>query len=128
MVEQRTENPCVPGSIPGGTTKPKYKFGLFYFLAMTTLYFLYSKKKDTYYVGETQNLDLRLSQHNTHTFTKGFTKAAVDWEVVLTYQHSSRTTVLKLERFIKKMKRKVFIQKLIQNPELIEKLILDKKL
>ena len=23
MVEQRTENPCVPGSIPGGTTKKK---------------------------------------------------------------------------------------------------------
>ncbi len=26
LVEQRTENPCVPGSIPGGTTKkiPKH--------------------------------------------------------------------------------------------------------
>ena len=23
LVEQRTENPCVPGSIPGGTTKEK---------------------------------------------------------------------------------------------------------
>jgi hypothetical protein len=23
LVEQRTENPCVPGSIPGGTTKQK---------------------------------------------------------------------------------------------------------
>jgi len=23
MVEQWTENPCVPGSIPGGTTKPE---------------------------------------------------------------------------------------------------------
>ena len=23
LVEQRTENPCVPGSIPGGTTKTK---------------------------------------------------------------------------------------------------------
>ena len=23
LVEQRTENPCVPGSIPGGTTQPK---------------------------------------------------------------------------------------------------------
>ncbi len=23
LVEQRTENPCVPGSIPGGTTKRK---------------------------------------------------------------------------------------------------------
>ena len=26
MVEQRTENPCVPGSIPGGTTKQKCFF------------------------------------------------------------------------------------------------------
>ena len=25
LVEQRTENPCVPGSIPGGTTKAKIK-------------------------------------------------------------------------------------------------------
>ena len=25
LVEQRTENPCVPGSIPGGTTLKPYK-------------------------------------------------------------------------------------------------------
>ena len=25
LVEQRTENPCVPGSIPGGTTAKKCK-------------------------------------------------------------------------------------------------------
>ena len=25
LVEQRTENPCVPGSIPGGTTKKALK-------------------------------------------------------------------------------------------------------
>ena len=25
LVEQRTENPCVPGSIPGGTTLNKQK-------------------------------------------------------------------------------------------------------
>ena len=25
LVEQRTENPCVPGSIPGGTTKTNVK-------------------------------------------------------------------------------------------------------
>ena len=31
LVEQRTENPCVPGSIPGGTTKkPEHMFGFFY--------------------------------------------------------------------------------------------------
>ena len=26
LVEQRTENPCVPGSIPGGTTNDSVKF------------------------------------------------------------------------------------------------------
>ena len=26
LVEQRTENPCVPGSIPGGTTTKPLKF------------------------------------------------------------------------------------------------------
>ncbi len=26
LVEQRTENPCVPGSIPGGTTSRKADF------------------------------------------------------------------------------------------------------
>ena len=28
LVEQRTENPCVPGSIPGGTTKKSRNLGL----------------------------------------------------------------------------------------------------
>ena len=32
LVEQRTENPCVPGSIPGGTTQsPQYLLGVFVF-------------------------------------------------------------------------------------------------
>ena len=31
MVEQWTENPCVPGSIPGGTTKPTQSSGFFVF-------------------------------------------------------------------------------------------------
>jgi hypothetical protein len=33
MVEQWTENPCVPGSIPGGTTKTRIAiFGFFVFI------------------------------------------------------------------------------------------------
>ncbi len=30
LVEQRTENPCVPGSIPGGTTSRKADFRVNY--------------------------------------------------------------------------------------------------
>ena len=32
LVEQRTENPCVPGSIPGGTTKRKRRISASFFL------------------------------------------------------------------------------------------------
>ena len=31
LVEQRTENPCVPGSIPGGTTLKALNFEGFFF-------------------------------------------------------------------------------------------------
>ena len=37
LVEQRTENPCVPGSIPGGTTKnPNFHRKLGFFVIPTT--------------------------------------------------------------------------------------------
>ena len=32
LVEQRTENPCVPGSIPGGTTEKKRDLNLSFFI------------------------------------------------------------------------------------------------
>ena len=32
LVEQRTENPCVPGSIPGGTTLKNPYFGMGFFV------------------------------------------------------------------------------------------------
>ena len=36
LVEQRTENPCVPGSIPGGTTKIRqlYFYNCLIFMAI----------------------------------------------------------------------------------------------
>ena len=39
LVEQRTENPCVPGSIPGGTTIkiPNSMFGIFGFMSFLSI-------------------------------------------------------------------------------------------
>ena len=34
LVEQRTENPCVPGSIPGGTTLKALNFEGFFFVKL----------------------------------------------------------------------------------------------
>ena len=44
LVEQRTENPCVPGSIPGGTTENqrwilwKFTFGGFFYLSTSSVW------------------------------------------------------------------------------------------
>ncbi|RXR22289.1 GIY-YIG nuclease family protein [Flavobacterium stagni] len=90
---------------------------------MTTLYILHSKKLDRFYVGETHHLDTRLERHNAHTYSKNFTKIADDWTVVLAFEHPSRTTILRLERFIKNMKSKAFIKKIIDNPSLLNAII-----
>jgi len=39
LVEQRTENPCVPGSIPGGTTQ-ETRYFLVGFFVLSHHYFL----------------------------------------------------------------------------------------
>tara|TARA_X000000368_G_scaffold389926_1_gene352764 strand:- start:231 stop:386 length:156 start_codon:yes stop_codon:yes gene_type:complete len=39
LVEQRTENPCVPGSIPGGTTKnPQHMLRIFLYFEAPNSY------------------------------------------------------------------------------------------
>ena len=41
LVEQRTENPCVPGSIPGGTTSKKAILRIAFFVLISSLFKLY---------------------------------------------------------------------------------------
>ena len=46
LVEQRTENPCVPGSIPGGTTYKESFFGVtlfFVFILYITFVMFFQK-------------------------------------------------------------------------------------
>ena len=90
------------------------------------LYILFSKSKTKYYIGETHNITARLLRHNDHTYNNSFTKIANDWEVFLTFECSNKLDALYLERFIKRMKSKVFVKKIIQNPEILND-ILSKK-
>ena len=55
LVEQRTENPCVPGSIPGGTTKsesciPQLSFA---FSSLLILFYIYVLRKNQLQPGQT---------------------------------------------------------------------------
>ena len=94
---------------------------------MHYLYILHSKSSDKYYIGETFDADIRLEKHNTHFYSNSFTKIAEDWTMVLQYQGETKESILFLERFIKKMKSKKFIAKVIQNPDILTDILLKRK-
>lgn len=86
---------------------------------MHYLYILYSDKISRYYIGESPDIVNRLEQHNAHYFKKAFTKAADDWEIVVSMQLNSRKDAIYLEKFIKRMKSKTFIQKIVKDNDIL---------
>ncbi|RKS01513.1 MULTISPECIES: GIY-YIG nuclease family protein [unclassified Flavobacterium] len=86
---------------------------------MHFLYVLYSASANKFYVGETNDIDNRLLKHNNHSYDGSFTKIAGDWKVVLLFECISKDQAFRLEKFIKKMKSKIFIEKIIVNPEIL---------
>ncbi|MGF1556570.1 GIY-YIG nuclease family protein [Paucihalobacter sp.] len=90
------------------------------------IYILYARSVDKFYVGESPDVAQRLSLHENHHFKRAFTKIADDWEIKLEFQCQNREDALFLEKFIKRMKSKKFIQKIIQNPDILTQILTKK--
>ena len=45
---------------------------------MATVYIIYSKSIDKFYIGSCKDFSVRLDQHNNHVFNKSFTLRAID--------------------------------------------------
>ena len=86
-----------------------------------TVYILHSNILDRYYIGFTQNLDLRLEFHENSESRK-FTSNAKDWKLFFRIDCTSKAQGLCIESHIKKMKSKKYIENLKQYPEMIDKL------
>ena len=93
---------------------------------MHYLYIIYSKTTNRFYIGETHDAEERLEKHNHHQYKNSYTKIASDWELVLKFECTNREETLFLEQFIKKMKSKKFIEKLVLNPLILKDIILKK--
>ena len=74
-------------------------------------YILFSKSQNRYYVGHTNNLDRRLSEHNSRQTSS--TKAGIPWELVFTKQFDNNIEANRFELHVKKMKSRKFIESLI---------------
>ncbi|MDO3694608.1 GIY-YIG nuclease family protein [Wenyingzhuangia sp. chi5] len=93
---------------------------------MHFLYILYSKKLNKFYIGETANMTNRLTLHMNKTYYQSFTSKADDWKVLLEYQTNSKENAMYLERFIKRMKSKKFIQKIIDDKSILNDILTKK--
>lgn len=90
------------------------------------VYILHSKKLNRYYIGYTTNIDLRLEFHKNSPSNK-FTSNAKDWILFLSFNCNDKTQALSIEKHIKNMKSKTYIENLIQYPEIIDKLLVKYK-
>ena len=80
---------------------------------MYLVYIIYSKIKDRYYTGQTDNLEQRLLSHNYGR--SKYTRIADDWIVVYTETFQNRQEAIQRENEIKKKKSRKYIQYLIEN-------------
>ncbi|WP_026977095.1 GIY-YIG nuclease family protein, partial [Flavobacterium tegetincola] len=79
---------------------------------MHTVYILHSEKLNRYYIGYTSNIDVRLDFHSNDSQTRKFTYKADDWKLYLSINCSSKPQALAIEKHIKAMKSKTYIDNL----------------
>jgi putative endonuclease len=84
----------------------------FYFMPFY-IYIIYSAILDKYYVGYTENIAIRLLQHNEGLST--FTSKANDWILKYAAEFSSREEAHKKELEIKRKKSRKYIEWLISS-------------
>ncbi|MBN3519273.1 GIY-YIG nuclease family protein [Algoriphagus lutimaris] len=87
------------------------------------VYILYSGSKDRYYIGQTENLEERLFQHNSDYFKNSHTHGIKDWKVVHKIACSSRKQAVNIELHIKRARKRKYLEDLQKYPEISRKLV-----
>ena len=87
-----------------------------------SVYILYSTKLDRFYIGTTDDVPKRLIEHNNLQYKDAFTSRGHPWVLYLSIDGLSSEKAYYIERQIKKMKSKKYIENLISYPEIIIKL------
>ncbi|ANH84127.1 hypothetical protein A8C56_21495 [Niabella ginsenosidivorans] len=88
---------------------------------MHFVYIIYSTAYDKFYIGETLCPEQRLIQHNTGFYAAASTAFTSDWSIELILELNNRIEAIKVEQFIKSMKSKIFLQKLVSHEDFLSR-------
>ena len=94
---------------------------------MAVVYILYSKNIDSYYIGSCINLKKRIEAHNKGEFSKAYTKRSNDWIIFFKIENLEYNQARKIEKHIKNMKSRKYLENLKKYNEISQKLILKYK-
>lgn len=100
-----------------GEQEPQPSAGAFSLMAHW-VYVLYGRSADRYYVGETADPEVRLDQHRKRRYRGSYTSIATDWTVCATLLCRDRAHALSVESYIKRQKRRSFVERLVQEDDL----------
>ena len=75
---------------------------------MFYVYILFSEKLQKFYIGQTDNLELRIASHNSQN-NPNWTNSGKPWSLYLDIPCKTRLSATRLEKFIKRQKSKAFI-------------------
>ena len=91
---------------------------------MAAVYVVYSPTIDKFYIGATSlSAEERMRRHNDHYYDFKFTSQASDWALFLEINCPSLSQALAIEKHIKRMKSRTFLQNLRLYPEMVERLL-----
>ncbi len=82
------------------------------------VYILISEKDQSFYIGQTQNINKRLESHN-----KGYnksTKTKIPWKIIHTWEVSSRSHAMRIEKKLKALKKRDAILSFIEKNKILK--------
>ena len=82
---------------------------------MFVIYAIYNKQAGKLYIGQTEDLNSRIDEHNKHIF-KGYTSRFQGlWELIYEESTATRSEALAREKQLKSFRGREFIKKYILN-------------
>ena len=87
------------------------------------VYILFSEKLNKYYIGTTDDIERRVKEHNSKFYENNYTSRGIPWQMAFNISCQSSSQAFKIEKHIKAMHSKNYIQNLIKYPEMTQKLL-----
>ena len=90
---------------------------------MHYVYIIYSSSKNSFYIGESMDIENRLTEHNSDLHKFSYTRKAKDWVIFYLLECENKAQAEKIEKHIKRMKSRKYYENLKKYPNISLKLL-----